>query len=187
MGNIGNKNMILKQKIKIERVWAMPNHKTFEIQPIKKLIEDERIAGVVIEPFPFESKLDVFDYLKQLGDSSIDFGLIDPPYSKRQVSEHYKSLGVKVTGWHTSSGWTAEVKDEIARVMKPGGKTITFGWNSVGLGMNRGFSQSRILLVCHGGDHNDTICVVEVKNLNNIDMIKQDECVNELPKQRTLI
>jgi hypothetical protein len=152
--------------MKIERVWAMGNHRTFEIPAIRRLIQEEKLPGVMIDPFPYQSKVDVFDYLNQIKDSSIDFGLIDPPYSKRQVSDHYKEMGVKVTGWHTSSGWTAKVKFEVGRVIKIGGKTITFGWNSSGLGETNGFRLDRILMVCHGGDHYDTICTVETKIKN---------------------
>ena len=54
-------------------------------------------------------------------------------------------------------------KDEIARVIQPGGKCISFGWNTNGLGKGRGFEIQRILFVAHGGNHNDTICVVEKK------------------------
>lgn len=152
--------------MEIERVWAMGNHRTFEIPPIRRLIQEERISGLTIEPFPFESKVDVFDYLKSFHDNSADFGLIDPPYTKRQVSEHYHELGIPINGWHTSSGWTAKVKFEVGRVMKIGGKTITFGYNSTGIGRTNGFKISRILMVCHGGDHYDTICTVEQKVAN---------------------
>ena len=34
----------MEKKIKIERVWSMPNHKTFEIKPIKELLEKEKIS-----------------------------------------------------------------------------------------------------------------------------------------------
>lgn len=44
-----------------------------------------------------------------------------------------------------------------------GGKVISFGWNSCGIGKTRGFEIERILIVCHGGHHNDTICTVEKK------------------------
>jgi len=37
------------------------------------------------------------------------------------------------------------------------------GWNSMGLGINRGFRMDRILLVPHGGSKNDTIVTVETK------------------------
>ena len=66
-----------------------------------------------------------------------------------------------VTGWHTSAGWTSSIKNEAARIIKPGGKAICFGWNSMGLGKNRGFEIIRILLVPHGGSKNDTIVTVE--------------------------
>ena len=157
-------------KIKIEKAWAMASKNTFSIPPIKKLIDEEIGTAqrtVILEPFPFESKIDCFDYFKQFKDESFEHGLIDPEYSLRQRSEHYKKnkcfLKDKTAGWHTSAGWTSAVKDEVARIIKPGGKTITFGWNSSGIGMKRGFIQTRILLVAHGGDHNDTICTVEVK------------------------
>lgn len=54
-------------------------------------------------------------------------------------------------------------KKEISRIIKPNGKIITFGWNSGGVGKKYGFEIQRILLVPHGGWHNDTICVVEKK------------------------
>ena len=53
---------------------------------------------------------------------------------------------------------------EIARILKLNGKVICFGWSSMGLGKNRGFEMTRILLVPHGGSKNDTICTVEIKN-----------------------
>ena len=152
-------------KMIIERTWAMPNKRTFEIKPIGKLILQE-LGSEYVDPFPFEGKVDCFDYLKTLDDNSAQYGVLDPPYTKRQVSEHYKKNGGICTGWHTSSGWIAKVKDEMARVIKPGGKVITFGYNSTGIGKKRGFEITRVLLVCHGAEHNDTICTVEQK-INN--------------------
>ena len=57
----------------------------------------------------------------------------------------------------------SDCKNEIARILKPGGKAICFGWSSMGIGKNRGFEMKRILLVPHGGSRNDTICTVEIK------------------------
>lgn len=51
----------------------------------------------------------------------------------------------------------------MAKVIQPGGKVITFSYNSSGMGKKRGFELTRILLVCHGAEHNDTICTVERK------------------------
>ena len=57
----------------------------------------------------------------------------------------------------------SRAKDECARILRPGGKALCFGWSSMGLGKMRGFEMKRILLVPHGGTRNDTICTVEVK------------------------
>ena len=43
---------------------------------------------------------------------------------------------------------------------------ISFGWNSIGFGKNRGFEIIEILLVAHGGTKNDTIVTVERKTNN---------------------
>ena len=56
-----------------------------------------------------------------------------------------------------------DLKNEIARVVKSGGKVISFGWNSGGIGKKNGFDIERILLVPHGGPHNDTIVTVDIK------------------------
>lgn len=37
---------------------------------------------------------------------------------------------------------------------------LSFGWNSAGMGLE-GFRRLEILLVAHGGAHNDTICVAD--------------------------
>jgi len=44
-----------------------------------------------------------------------------------------------------------------------GGKCISFGWNSNGIGKTRGFEMVEIKILSHGGMHNDTIITVEVK------------------------
>lgn len=50
-----------------------------------------------------------------------------------------------------------------SRIVKKGGKVISFGWNSGGIGDSYGFCKTKILLVAHGGWHNDTIVTVEIK------------------------
>ena len=67
--------------MKIERVWAMPNKRTFTIKPIKKLIIEElgREWGEYIDPFPFEYQEDAVDYLRRIKPHK--YGLFDPPYS----------------------------------------------------------------------------------------------------------
>lgn len=144
----------------INRIWAMPNKKTFTIKPIKELLERVIPKGSkVLDPFPFEYKEDATEMLNKVQDNSFGFAVFDPPYSPRQLKECYKGKGEYDTKASTWSNW----KDLISRKIKEGGKVISFGWNTGGLGIKRGFKILEILLVPHGGMHNDTICVVEEK------------------------
>jgi hypothetical protein len=107
--------------------------------------------------------MDAVDFLKTFADNSVDFVLYDPPYSLRQVSECYKGVGIAVTTETTQSSWRTKHIDEVSRILKPSGLVLCFGWNSNGIGKVRGFEMVEILLVAHGGSHNDTICTVERK------------------------
>lgn len=167
--------------IRIERIWSMPNKNTFEIKPIKTLLQDEvDLSQYWIDPFANRNKIasvtndlsmeydtdyhmDALDFLKIFDDASVDGVLYDPPYSPRQVSECYNDVGYCVTWDTTKASFWGNHKREISRIVKVGGKVITFGWNSGGIGYKYGFEIQRILLVPHGGWHNDTICTVEVK------------------------
>ena len=145
--------------IRIERVWAMPNKRTFQIPPIKKLIEEEILSNrwgqLCVDPFPFEYKEDATTYLQTI--EKTPYGLFDPPYSPRQLKECYKGKGEYDTKASTWSKWKDLMAEKVTE------KCISFGWNSGGLGKNRGFEITRILIVPHGGMHNDTICTVERK------------------------
>lgn len=166
--------------MRFNRVWAMPSKNTFSIKPIKELIEEEKVGDLWIDPFANDSKvaeltndlstefdtdyhMDALDFLKIFKDNSLDGVLYDPPYSNRQVSECYKGVGLTVDNKTTQSSFWSNQKKEIARIVKVGGKVISFGWNSGGIGKKLGFEIERILLVPHGGHHNDTIVTVERK------------------------
>ncbi len=190
--------------IQIERIWSMPNKNTFEILPIKSLLHEEVDAGKYwIDPFANRNKiasvtndlnitydtdyhLDALDFLKIFDDASVDGVLYDPPYSPRQVSECYNDVGYSVTWDTTKASFWGNHKREISRIVKIGGKVITFGWNSGGIGYKYGFEIKRILLVPHGGWHNDTICTVEVKTHNGNYHRKSAIEVEREPKENML-
>lgn len=170
----------INTNISIERVWAMPNKNTFDIKPIHDLIVEELTDGLWIDPFANKNKfaaitndlseefdtdyhMDALDFMKLFENNSVDGVLYDPPYSPRQVSECYNNVGYNVTWDTTKASFWGNHKREISRIVKLGGKVLTFGWNSGGIGYKYGFEIERILLVPHGGWHNDTICTVEIK------------------------
>lgn len=145
----------------INRRWAMPNKRTFQIPPIKEIISKYAKECNFIDPFPYPYKVDALVYLRGFDDDFVDGVLFDPPYSPRQLKECYDSIGM-VLHDTTSKVWRLW-KEAISRVICPGGLCISFGWNSTGLGKSRGFKIIEILLVAHGGNHNDTIITVERK------------------------
>ena len=174
----------------ITREWSMPNSRTFKIKPIKNIIEryQEELASnsLVLDPFSNQNividrerlnlitndidpqydtdySLDALDFLKMFSDESVDLVLYDPPYSPRQVSEVYKKLDMSVNMQTTQASYWGNQKKEISRIVKKGGYVLTFGWNSGGIGKTKGFEIVEILMVAHGGWHNDTIVTVEKK------------------------
>jgi len=146
-------------ELRIERIWAMPSHETFTILPIKKLIKEE-LGDTFVDPFPYPFKTDALEYLKTFATQTVDKLAFDPPYSVRQLKEKYQQAGLS---YETRPTYWKNLKQEISRIIKPGGKVISFGWNSGGIGLHLGFEITRILIVPHGGIHNDTICTVERK------------------------
>ena len=55
------------------------------------------------------------------------------------------------------------MRDALDPLIVAGGVVLSFGWHSNGMGRNRGYETEEILLVRHGGAHNDTICLAERK------------------------
>lgn len=169
--------------IKINREWAMPNSNTFSIKPVRELIE-RYLSGTIIDPFANQNKLatitndldpqydtdyhmDATEFLKMLDNNSADVVLWDPPYSPRQIMECYKKFNMTVNMQTTQASYWSKQKEQIARIVKPNGIVITCGWNSGGIGKKYGFKIIEILLVAHGGWHNDTIVTVERKTIQD--------------------
>ena len=163
----------------ISRSWHVPHKNTFDITPIGALIR-KHCFGVSIDPFANKNRIatycndidpqygceyqdDALDFVRRWGEGEIDTVLFDPPYSPRQVSECYKSLGKTVNMQTTQSSFWGNLKKEVGRIVRPGGVVVTCGWNSGGIGKKYGFEIEEVLLVAHGGWHNDTIVTVERK------------------------
>lgn len=167
--------------VPIERDWCMPDSWTFEMRPFEKLLSEEMDDGLWIDPFAGNSEyadltndlnpeietdytMRATEFLHEFDDEEIDGGvLFDPPFSPRQIKECYDEIGIEMQGNETQAKFWSVAKDEIMRITQKGAKAICFGWNSVGISEQRGFRKKRILMVCHGGNHNDTICTVETK------------------------
>ena len=176
---------LLYEQPRIRREWAMPNKWTFTIEPIRKLICKYVGDGKGwIDPFagenspaeirndlnpnrPAEYHLEAKEFAKII-DGTFKGVLFDPPYSNRQIKECYEGIGLTVHQSDTQSSFYGDVKNFLAPKIEVGGIAISFGWNSSGFGLKRGFRIVEILLVAHGGAKNDTICTVEMKTQGSL-------------------
>jgi hypothetical protein len=166
--------------MKFSTAWAMPNKWTFQQKPVEDFLcrwINPTTKRLIIDPFAGTSKWAEFsndlvngidaeayccNLLAQGMSESADIVLFDPPYSPRQISECYKSIGKKVTTADTqNAALYARVRKPLGALLKPGGVALSFGWQSGGFG--KAWPTEEILLVQHGGAHNDTICVAQRK------------------------
>jgi hypothetical protein len=179
--------------MKIERTFAMPSRWTFEVGPISDLLEKEMDGGLWVDPFAgknspaditndlnpevntdYTMKADKF--LSTFDENEVDGGiLLDPPYNATQLKRLYDDLDINISQNDTNSKFYSRPRDHAERILDKGAKSISFGWNSVGVGKTRGFEKQRILLVCHGSSRNDTIVVVETNDSN--DTVKEEDSV----------
>lgn len=168
--------------IAFTRHFAMPNAETFSIPPIGDFVR-RYLANSEISVDPFarnrnwatytndinpnttaQSHQDAEAFLLALAERGVvaDLALFDPPYSPRQVSEHYAAAGIKASMQDTQNGRLyRRTRDALHKVMAPDGIVLSFGWQSVGMGSGRGYELIETMLVSHGGGHNDTICIAE--------------------------
>ncbi len=169
-----------KDQIKMTRIWVMPSIWTFTIKPVQTLFAKYEVGIEWADPFAGEKspaehtndiegrgnkfQMDALDFLKLLPNYSMKGILFDPPYSVEQCLRRYTP---KQKGTAGRAEYWAKCKNEIARIVKSGGYTISFCWDSTGIGKKRGFKIVEILLLCHGACHNDTIVTVE-KTASNI-------------------
>lgn len=182
--------MIQSSTIIFSRAFAMPSAETFSIKPIAEFVarylENSKSS---VDPFARNSSLamwrndldpatsapvhmDAADFCRS-GISSVDLALFDPPYSPRQISEHYKAAGREVTQNDTqSAALYKRCRDAIDPLIVPGGIVLSFGWSSNGMGKGRGYQLEEILLVAHGGAHHDTICIAERKITRNDELAR---------------
>ena len=101
--------------------------------------------------------------MKHCGKNDFSGCFFDPPYSLRQLVEVYRAVGKSVNMQTTQNSYWSALKKEVGRTVKIGGVVISFGWNTIGMGKKNGFKIIEILIVSHGGMHNDTLVTVEKK------------------------
>ncbi|MCK5610504.1 hypothetical protein KAR91_52005 [Candidatus Pacearchaeota archaeon] len=78
--------------------------------------------------------------------------ILDPPYNLRKSREKYEGRYI---------GKLAKIKNSIVKLIPYGGRVISLGYDTVGMSKSRGFRKLAVCIICHSGDHNDTLGLVE--------------------------
>ena len=156
-----------------------PKRFTFE-QPKLKLWVEKWCKGKVLNLFAGKTLLDVDEFRVDLNEEMIadwygdayefvettdlrfDTVILDPPYNLRKSREKY---GGKYIGSFT------KIKNILPNILNSNGRITSLGYDSVGMSKSRGFRKIAVCVVCHGGDHNDTLGLVEEK-IHNHNQVK---------------
>jgi len=101
-----------------------------------------------------EHHLDALDFVKEWNGKLFNSIVLDPPYSYRKSMEMYNG--------HKASRFN-QLKDQLLGILTTNGEVITFGYQSVSMGVVRGFKQKELLIMSHGGAIHDTLAILEKK------------------------
>lgn len=161
--------------MQMTRIFEMPRSWTFQMPKLRAWVE-ERLEGDVLNLFggvtrlthphggtimyndlnpdlPADYRKDAYD-LSQWSDLAQRFDTVvfDPPYSAFQAVRTYgRKKAQEVT----------HARDVVEYVLRPGGRVISFGFNSTGMSGRRGFTKEELLIINCGGSHNDYLCLSE--------------------------
>lgn len=157
-------------------LYQPPRKWTFEQPKLKEWVESW-CRGNVLNLFAGKTRLNINEFRVDIsnefepdfvGDAysfvlnttqKFDTVILDPPYNIRKAKEKYNGKYV---------GNYKRIKDKLLRVLKQNSRIISLTNDSVGMSKSRGFRKIAICLICHSGEHNDTIGVVEEKIFTNI-------------------
>jgi hypothetical protein len=156
--------------VQFEHIRCPLHRYTFSVKPIRHWVE-QHCEGRVLNLFAGQSSLnvdetgndldpsmpavyhlDALEFLRSWQGMLFNAILLDPPYAFRKSMEMYKGMVCSPF---------RQLKDEIPHCLAPGGLVITFGYHSVVMGGQRGFTTERIALFSHGGAIHDTIAGAE--------------------------
>lgn len=143
---------------RITRVSAYYATSIRDVLPVKAFIDSEiSKGGIIVDTFAgtvrngvhiayeTHAHLEGLAFLCSIGTSRADLVLCD------------------FTRMSENSSDSAKYKDEIQRILKPGGRVICCGTNTSGLGSGRGFEMTELLICSYGEGESDTFVTLEIK------------------------
>ena len=152
---------------------------TFEYEPARSIVE-EHIEGRTLNACAGETKLehddevvrndlnperdadtqhDVSNIADHFPPGSFDTVVFDPPFDEEQAETKYDGLHAKDV-YSALRGFN--------ELVRPGGKVLTFGWNSWGMRSFSAFERVETVLLQRGPIHRDVIVTVDERTSGSI-------------------
>jgi len=165
-----------------EYLWCMPNQWTFQIPEVQAILnrlihKHKRILIPFAGMFRFPNSLtpkdityididttrpqpclygDCLEVMAQRLEGNYDLIISDPPFCFYQAIHTYGNSKMQDI---------SKCKELYDQLLTSNGQILHFGFNSTGMGQNRGYIKEKIWLLNHGGSHSDTIILLESKTL----------------------
>jgi len=151
-----------------------PRKYTFEMKKLKQWTEKNCIGNVLNlfagktllnvsetrvdlnKDMPADYYMDSYEFVEMAKEKGWKYNTIifDPPYNLRKSREKYNGI-------YTSE--LRKIKTLLPDILKENGRVISYGYDTTGMGKTRGFEKISLCIVNHAGDHNDTLCLIEQK------------------------
>jgi len=141
--------------------WCKGN--TLNLFAGKVILNVDEVRNDLDKNMPADYHMDAFELVKNWQGEKFDTIVFDPPYSLRKAREKYEGRYI---------GKDTKIKNILHKILNPNGRVISLGYSSTGMSKSRGFKKIAICLVCHSGNHDDTVVVVEDKDLIGIVEVK---------------
>ena len=125
----------------------------------RTLMEADEVRVDIDEDAPADFHVDAYEFVKTYSDQLFRTVILDPPYNVRKAREKYNGRHI---------GKLTQIKNCLNNIVTSDARVISLGYDSVGMSKHRGYKKTAICLVCHGGDHNDTICLVEDRSSHQL-------------------
>lgn len=123
----------------------------------KTLLDIDEVRVDIDKDMPADYHMVAFEFISTWQGDKFDTVILDPPYNIRKAREKY---GTYWNGGYI--GKLTKIKNAIPSILEDNkSRIISLGYDTVGMSKSRGFEKIAICLVCHSGDHNDTLCLVE--------------------------
>lgn len=120
----------------------------------KTILNVDELRNDIDKNCPADYYKDAYQFVKEWNGKKFDTIILDPPWNYRKAREKYEGRWI---------GKLTKVKNLLSQILNDNGRVISWGFSTVGMSKSRGFIKIAICLVCHNGDHNDSIGLVEKK------------------------